>query len=154
MPVGRRHVVGAAAAVFFLALALPAAALANGSGKCNASACKVYVEPSVPSAGRQPQPPGPTGPNPNGGNDSQGPSKLSRVLAHAGKDKGPLSQLLTGSGPNTLQNGGGGGAPGVLGAALDLGSGPTALLAILLASALALAVHSGVRGWRRRRPSA
>lgn len=155
MPAGTRHVVRAAAAVFFLALALPGGALANGGGNCNASACKVYVEGNAPSAGKQQQQPPPqSSTGSTAGNESKVPSKLSRVLAQAGQDKRPLSRLLIGSGPNSLQSGGGGGAPGLLGAALDLGPGPTALLAVLIASAMALAVHGGVRSWRRRRPSA
>jgi hypothetical protein len=45
-------------------------------------------------------------------------------------------------------------APSALGAAFDLGAGPTILLAILLATVVALAVHGSLREWRRRRPTA
>jgi hypothetical protein len=80
---------------------------------------------------------------------------LSRVLAQAGKDKAPLSQLLNDSGLGTVQSGPSNvAAPSVLGAVFDLGPGPTALFAILLAAVLGFGVHGGVRGWLRRRSSA
>lgn len=158
MLAGLRHVARAAVAVFCIALALPAIALAGGGGKCNASACKVYVEPNVPSAGGQQQPPA-TGPATGGQSGSAGgqqtPDNVSRVLAQAGKDKAPLSRVLIDSGLGNVQSGPGNvGSPSLLGAVSDLGAGPTALLAILLASALALAVHAGLRNRRRGRPSA
>lgn len=77
------------------------------------------------------------------------------MLAHAGQDKAPLSRLMTDSGLGSVQNGASNvGSPSTLGAISSLGVGPTALLAILLASALALGVYGGVRNRRRRRPSA
>jgi hypothetical protein len=154
MPAGLRRFARAAAAVLCTALALPAIALADGGGKCNASACKVYVEPNVPSAGKQ-QPPPPTSPtgSTTSGNQAQQPKNLSRVLLHAGKDKAALSRLLNDSEITPLHGGVGNVAgPSLLGAALDLGPGPLALLGILLAAALALGVHGGMR--RRRRPTA
>ena len=130
-------------------------ALADGGGKCNASACKVYVEPNVPSAGKQQAPPPqqqPTG-STTTPSQMQQPKNLSRVLLHAGKDKAPLSRLMNDSGISPLHGGPGNVAgPSLLGAALDLGPGPLALLGILVAAALALAVHGGMR--RRRRPTA
>ncbi len=158
MVAGLRRVFRAALAIFCIALALPALALAHSGGKCNASACKVYVEPNAPSAGKQ-QPPPPQQPTSSagGGSGSQTnqPSKLSRVLAHAGNDKVPLSRLLNDSGGNPLGGGPGNVAgPGLIGAALDLGLGPLALLAILLASAAALVAHGVVQNRQRRGPSA
>jgi hypothetical protein len=78
---------------------------------------------------------------------------MARVLSQAGQDRAPLTRLL-GSGGESLQSSGSVASPGLLGAAFDLGAGPTALLAILLATALALAARGGVRGWRRKRSSA
>jgi hypothetical protein len=155
MPTGLRHAVPAAAAVLLIALAAPGIAIAAGGAKCKASACQVYHEQSVPSAGAQQQstPPPATGTSTTGG--TQTPTNLSRVLAQAGKDKAPLSQLLTDSGPGSLQTGPGNVVgPSALGAAFDLGVGPTALLAILLATAVGFAVHGPVRGWLRRRSTA
>jgi hypothetical protein len=155
MPTGLRHAVPAAAAVLLIALAAPGVAIAAGGAKCKASACQVYHEQSVPSAGAQQQstPPHATGTSTTGG--TQTPTNLSRVLAQAGKDKAPLSQLLTDSGPGSLQTGPGNVVgPSALGAAFDLGVGPTALLAILLATAVGFAVHGPVRGWLRRRSTA
>ena len=148
-----RHLTRAAAAVFCIALALPAAALASGGSKCNASACKVYVEAPVPSAGKQQAPtqqPAPTG---SAQTQTKQPKSLARVLLHAGKDKAPLSRLINDSGITPLRGGPDNVAgPSLLGAALDLGPGPLALLGILLAAALAFGVHNGLR--RRRRPTA
>lgn len=155
MVAGLRHLTRAAAAAFCVALALPAAALANGGGKCNASACKVYVEAPVPSAGKQQQTPQQPAPSSAPTPQTTQPKNLSRVLLHAGKDKAPLSRLLNDSGITPLHGGPDNVAgPSLLGAALDLGPGPLALLGILLAAALALAVNGGMRGRRRRRPTA
>jgi hypothetical protein len=165
MLVGLRQVSSVAVAIFCIALVLPAAALAKGGGsKCNASACKVYIEPPAPSAGKQSPPtasqnptsPGQTGSgNGSGGTQTQQPKNLQRVLLHAGNDKAPLSKLLTESGVSPLRGGPGNVAgPSLLGSALDLGPGPLALLAILLTSALAFGVYSGLRSRQARRPSA
>ncbi|HJQ75045.1 MAG TPA: hypothetical protein VJ814_09170 [Gaiellaceae bacterium] len=87
------------------------------------------------------------------------PQQTTRKLSHAGKDRKLLSQIV--SNPNfgatrgLLKTGASGvAAPSALGAAFDIGSGPTVLLAILLATALGLAIHGGLRGWRRRRSGA
>jgi hypothetical protein len=160
MLAGLRHLVRAAPTVICIALAFPAGALANGGGKCNASACRVYVEP-VPSAGKQQPTPTQQPPTSSatGGNQTHEqthqPKKLARVLLLAGKDKAPLSRLLNDSGISPVHGGSDNVAgPSLLGAALDLGPGPLALLALLVASALALAVHGGIRNRRRGRPSA
>jgi hypothetical protein len=155
MPAGSRHVLLAAAAVLLVALAAPAVAFADKGGKCTASACKVYSEGgSAPSSGRQQPPKAPTGSNKSGGQQPQVPKNLSRVLAQAGNDKLPLSRLLNGdTAIGSLGSGPGGASPGLLGAAFDLGAGPTVLLAILLATALGLAGRGRVHGWLRRRSS-
>jgi hypothetical protein len=155
MPAGSRHVLLAAAAVLLVALAAPAAALADKGGKCTASACKVYSEGGAPSSGGQHPPKAPTGSTKSGGQQQpQVPKNLSRVLAHAGNDRLPLSRLLNGdTAIGSLGSGAGGGSPGLLGAAFDLGAGPTVLLAILLATALGLAGRGRVHGWLRRRSS-
>jgi hypothetical protein len=154
MPAGRRHVLFAATIVSAVGLSAPAVALAGGGGNC--SACKVYSEPSGPNAGRKQQPPPqqPTGSGPATTKPSQLPKNTRRVLAQAGKDRGPLKSLLTdgnigalSSGPHSV------GSPSLLGAAFDLGTGPMILLSILLATALGLAARGSLRGWRlRRRP--
>jgi len=160
MPAGLRHIGLAATASLLIGLAAPAAALAGGGGTC--SACQVYHEPNPPTAGQhqqQPPPQQPTASSQSGGGQQQqthAPKGLARVLAQAGQDKAPLSRLLGDAGAGSLQNGSGSVAsPGLLGAAFDLGAGPAALLAILLATALALAARGSVRGWRlrRRRPN-
>jgi len=156
MPAGLRRVLPAAAAAFCIALALPVGAFADGGGKCSASACKVYHEQDVPSAGRKQQstpPSQPTGPSTSGGQATH-PTKLSRVLAHAGKDTGPLKRLLDDASIGDLRSGpASAGSPSLLGAAFDLGTGPMVLLVILLGTAVALAARGSVRGWLRRRSS-
>lgn len=146
-----KHVAAVATVAFFIALALPAVALASGGKKCNASACKVYIEPDVPTAagGHTAQSPHPTSTSTN--QPQSTPTNLSRVLAHAGPDKDALSRLLRDSGIGTLQSPTVAVvAPSALGAAFDLGTGPTVLLALLLATAVGLAVLNGLRGWRGR----
>lgn len=153
MPRGTRRVVVAAAAVLLVALAVPAAAFAGGGGgKCNASACKVYSEQGAPNSGGQ-QATTASG-RIGGAQEPQTPKSLSRVLSHAGKDRGPLSRLFAGdSALGGLPSGSGGGSPSILGAAFDLGVGPTVLIAILLATALGLAARGNVRDWLRKRSS-
>jgi hypothetical protein len=163
MAVGRRHVAGVVTAVICIALALPAAALAGKGGKCNASACKVYIEQGVGKPGG-PGSQGPQGPQkPTGGSSTGGtvsqqtvvPNRVARVLAHAGQDKAPLSHLLTDAGLGPVKSAAGRvGSPSALGAAFDLGSGPTVLLALLLGTAIGFGIHGGLRNWRRRRAAA
>src|SRR5438552_18862539 len=152
MPAGLRHVVLGATVVVLFALAAPAAALAGGGGNCNASACKVYHEPNGPRAGRQQTPQPSTGPNTHGAKPARVPKGLARALSQAGTDKGPLSRLVTDSNLGNLRSGKVAG-PSLLGAAFDLGIGPTVLLAILLATAVGLATRGSVRGWLLRRRS-
>jgi hypothetical protein len=149
-----RHVIGAVA-VLVVALGSPVAALAGGGGKCNASACKVYVEPNGPSAGKQQQqqqtvtPTQQTG-GPTTGGKAHVPKNLARALAQAGRDRGPLKHLVA-SGLGDLSGNDSAGSPTILGAAFDLGAGPLALLFILLATALGLAARGSLRGRRRQR---
>lgn len=149
MLAGSRHVVCLAGAALFVALFIPAAAMAGNGDKCNASACKVYIEQPGPSAGR--------------GQTTQQPgtkpkivthpsTKLSRVLARAGNNRGPLKDLLAGSNVGSL-SGGNVRSPSMFGAAFDLGAGPLVLLAILLTTAVGLAARGSVQSWRQRRSS-
>jgi hypothetical protein len=88
-----------------------------------------------------------------GSSQTHVPSNVSRVLAHSGPDLGALKNLVAADAGLGHVNSESGdvGSPSALGAAFDLGSGPTILLAILLATVVALGAHSGVRSWRRRR---
>jgi hypothetical protein len=154
MSAGSRHVTRAGAAVFFIALAIPATAFAGSGGKCNASACKVYVEPNGPSAGKQQQqqqPPQPTSGSTQGKQRTHVPKNLARALSLAGRDRGPLKTLVTDGGLGSLKEGANAGSPSMLGAAFDLGAGPLVLLSILLATALGLAARGSVRSWLHRR---
>jgi hypothetical protein len=152
MSAGSRHVIRAAVVVLLIALAIPATALGGGGGKCNASACKVYVEPNGPSAGKQQPPPAPpTSGSTKGNGNTHVPKNLARALSQAGRDKGPLKNLLTDDGLGSMKGGANAGSPTLLGAAFDLGAGPLVLLSILLATALGLAARGSVRGWLHRR---
>ena len=106
----------------------------------------------MPSGGRQQQPrqqPQPTG----GGTTTHVPKKWRRILAHAGPDRGPLLKLLLGGGGNLQSGGTNDGTPSWLGAAFDLGLGPTLLLGLLLATALGLAARGSIGDWLRKRSS-
>jgi hypothetical protein len=143
-------------AVVGVALVVPALATAGSGGKCTASACKVYVEPGATSSGHhQPQQQHhPAGPSTTGekGGKQPAPTKVARVLAAVGKDKGALSQLLKDSGQTGLAaTPASVASPSALGAIFDLGSGPNVLLAFLIATALGLAIYGGGRSWRSRR---
>jgi hypothetical protein len=145
-----------ATAAFFIALALPAGAFAGKGHKCNASACKVYVEQGGsphPGAGSKRPQQSSTGPATNGGgSQTRAPGKSARALAHAGPERSALKNLLGDAGLGKAgADSGSIASPSALGAAFDVGSGPTVLLAILLATMIALAGHSGLRSWRRRR---
>lgn len=130
--------------VALVALATPAGALAGGG----CSACQVY-SPDVPSAGGG-QSSGPTG------TSVPLSTGASHVLAHSGRDKSLLKPLLTDPGLGARRdlesvNSGTAGSPSALGAVFDLGPGPVALFAILVATALTIAVRGGLRGWRHLR---
>ncbi|MGH3008121.1 MAG: hypothetical protein ACRDLM_01750 [Gaiellaceae bacterium] len=143
-----------AAALLVLAVVLPPAAFANsvakpkkhhnGPSDCASATC-VYVEGNGGANGR-----GASGP----------PVALSAHAAAAlarfgGKDKRTLLAIGTSPGFGVPEPGSGGpfgdsSSPGTLLAALDLGAGPIALFAVLLAGAAAFAV---ARTLRRRRAS-
>jgi hypothetical protein len=152
MPAARRHVAAVGMAAICIVLALPSGALASGGSKCKASACQVYTEGAGKANGQ-----GQDVPSPSTSQPVHVPSKTSRLLSHAGKDKAALQAiasmpgygakrgiLATDAAPAVA-------APSALGAAFDLGTGPTILLAILLATAVAVAAQGGIRSWRRRR---
>lgn len=157
MPARLRHAAGVAAAVICIALALPAGVLANGGGTCNASACKVYTEGPGTAGGGQSQGPGSgSTSSPSTVKPAHISPKVSHLLSHAGKDKSALHAIASLPGYGAQRGAKffdagtvGVATPSALGAAVDLGAGPTILLAILLATAVAFALH----GWRRRRPS-
>jgi hypothetical protein len=154
MSAGSKNVIRAGVVVCFVALGIPATALAGGGGKCNASACKVYVEPNGPSAGKQQQQPQqqqPTSGSTKGKGKTHVPKNLARALSQAGKDRRPLQNLLTGGDLGSMKGGANAGSPTMLGAAFDLGAGPLVLLAILLATACGLAARGSVRSWLHRR---
>ncbi|GEM_PF-3545583 len=154
MSAGLRHALPVATVVLFFAIA-PGVALAGGRSTCHASACLVYSEPSVPTASGQSMTGGTTGGTTTP--VAQLPSTLRSVLQRVPpKDRSTLGTIF-GAGPQQgLREPSGSrvAAPSALGAAFDLGSGPTALLGILAATAVALALQGGFRAWRRRRPSA
>jgi hypothetical protein len=140
-------VLATVAAMIAGGLGVPASALACGGGP---SSVNVYKE-CIKNAG---------------GGQSAGsvtPTKpvhisthATKALAHAGKDRRLLQELATNPGYGATRDFsksapiGPVSAPGFLAAALDLGSGPTALLAILAGTAAALFVAAGWRGWRAR----
>jgi hypothetical protein len=78
------------------------------------------------------------------------PSSTARVLAHAGHEKALLSKLVGSSAPSNLHSSGPATSPSAIGSAFDIGSGPTALLAILAGTAIVLLGGSGLHYWRRR----
>jgi hypothetical protein len=130
-------------------LVAPSAALACNGGP---SAVNVYKE-CVPTG---------SGSKPTGGAKGTGtkpiavPKQAARALAHAKGNKKLLYQLVTNpsmGATRALQSSHAGRAtaPSALGSAFDLGSGPTALLALLAGTAFLLLAATGLRGWRRWR---
>jgi hypothetical protein len=137
------------AGVFFVA---PSAAFACGG---DPSAVNVYT-PCVPTGG---------GGKSGGGTSAHGgPSTSAAIspraalaLKRAGKDRRVLASLVKGYGVRRpLENNASSstaGGPTALGSALDLASGPTALLIVLAGTALLLLGGSGMRSWRSRHRS-
>jgi hypothetical protein len=128
-------------------LVAPSAALACTGGP---SAVNVYKECLPSGSGSKPTSGG------GAGSTLSLSKETARALAHAGKDRHLLSELVRNPGlgaSRELQSAGAGStrAPSALGSAFDLGSGPTALLAVLAATAVLLLGATGVRGWRHRR---
>jgi hypothetical protein len=130
-------------------LAGPSAALAGSGSGC--SACKVYVEQAPSGGGDQSANSTTTAQKP-----APVPKKAANSLKDAGKDKALLKSLVTNPAfgvTRGLQSTGSGSVaePSALTAAVDLGSGPTVLLAALAGSVLLLLAAGGFRGWRRWR---
>jgi hypothetical protein len=143
-----------AAVVAGAVLVAPTAASASGCSG-GPSAENVYSE-CLPSGGGSK----PTNGGKAGTSSAQQPipisKQLRRKLAHAKIDHNLLYQLVTNPGygatrgvPSTGVTAAS--APSALGSAFDLGSGPTALLAVLAGTAVLLLAASGVRGWRHWR---
>jgi len=138
----------AAALVAGAVLVAPSAALACNGGP---SAVNVYKE-CLPSGGGSK----PTSCGTRKGTTLPVSSKTARALAHAGKDKNVLSNLVRNpdlGAVRELQSFGATStkAPSALGSAFDLGSGPTALLAVLIGTVVLLLGAGSFRGWRRWR---
>jgi hypothetical protein len=81
---------------------------------------------------------------------------VAKLQRHAGKDAPALHALVTnpGAGPGRdrrLTTIGKVSTPSTFGAVFDLGTGPVALIAILIGSAILLLAGTGWRGWRRWR---
>jgi hypothetical protein len=131
-----------------IALAAPGGALACGGS--NPSAVNVYTE-CVPNAAGSKPTGHQTGPAPK-------PLPVTPQTSHAiaksgGKDSRTLAAIVKNPGlsePSLASGSAGGSEPSALGSAFDLGSGPTALLAALAATALLLLGGSGFRFWRQR----
>lgn len=129
-------------------LAAPSAALACNGG--SASAVNVYRECLPTGGGDKPTTSSPTT------KPAHVSSRTQQALNKAGKDKNRLLTLVRGygqskhlmgpSGPSRTANTT---SPSALGSAFDLGSGPTALLVALAATALLLLGTTGFRGYRR-----
>ena len=140
-----------AGAAFAVVLAGPSAALAGCNG--GASAVNVYKECQPSGGGGSTQ----TG----SGSHSSGPTTpvtisgpAARAIKHAGKDSRALASVMR-TGPEGLLHSNPSGVaskPSTVGSAFDLGSGPTALLIALAATAVLLLGGSGLRVWHRRRP--
>lgn len=138
----------AAAVVAGAVLVAPSAALACNGGP---SAQNVYKE-CLPNGGGSK----PTSAGGKGSTSLPISKQTSRALAKAGKDKRFLHNLVTNPGlgasrelaSHSLSSAK---APSALGSAFDLGSGPTALLAVLAGTAVLLLGAGGFRSWRRWR---
>jgi hypothetical protein len=141
------------------ALAAPSAALAKHCGG-GPSAVNVYSE-CLPGSGGGKSTSG--GGSATGGQSSgsQGSGLLpvskrtARALAHAGKDRRALSNIVRNPGLGVTHNLrtsklASAPSPTAVGSAFDLGSGPTALLVALAGAAFLLLAGSGLRVWRNR----
>jgi hypothetical protein len=129
----------------------PATSFACSGGP---SAVNVYKE-CVPTAGGNK----PSGGSPSSSSGStQGPAispKAAKALAHAKRqERRHLAHVLKTFGTKQLPASSGSdtaaGEPSPLGSAFDLGSGPTALLIVLVGTAVLLLGGSGYRVWRQR----
>jgi hypothetical protein len=149
--IGGLRWLAAAALVIGALSAAPATAFADGCSG-GPSAQNVYSECLPSSSGGKP-----TSGGKSTHSTAQVPvsSRVRHLLAHAKRDKHALYQLLTNprlGATGAIERGSVGpvGSPSALGSAFDLGSGPTALLALLAATAVLLLGGSGWRVWRHR----
>jgi hypothetical protein len=131
-----------AALVAGIAFAAPSAALADCGG--GPSAQHVYSECVPGGSGGKPTKPTTKGPGPTISHQA------ANAIKKAGKDRRVLSAFARSSGRKFLDEpvAGSVSEPSGWSSALDLGSGPIALLAILAGAALALLTATGVRRWR------
>lgn len=156
MPKTLTRVLSALAMAGVVILVAPAAALACGGG--GTSAQQIYTE-CVPSASGGHS----VGSHGSGGSPSSKPSQASspvaKALLHSNvpqSEKNALQNLATNPGLSSARTLaavpiGSIAAPSTLGAALDSGAGPIALIAVLAATAALLLAATGWRGWRRWR---
>jgi hypothetical protein len=128
----------------------PTAAFACSGGP---SAENVYKECIPTAGGSQPT----SGAKSSGHAGSAQPAvspQAAKALEHAGKDRRQLAHLLRGYGTNGLSaptsSNTAATEPSALGAAFDLGSGPTALLIMLAGTTVLLLAGSGFGVWRHR----
>jgi hypothetical protein len=142
------------------ALAGPSAALACNSGT---SAVNVYKEclqgagggtatrPPKTSTGKEP---GTKSPSVSTAVSTPVSAPAAKALRRAGKDKSVLTNLVKGYGLRRHLQGtsasDSAATPSAVGSAFDLGSGPTALLIVLVGTAALILGGSGVRVWRTR----
>jgi hypothetical protein len=152
-----------AGAAITAALAGPTAALACNSGT---SAVNVYKECLQNGGGGSTSPPktstvkGSASGSGSGSGSASGSTtphvsgQTKNALSHAGKDKGALTSLVTGTGlrRHLLATGPSGSTstPSAVGSAFDLTSGPTALLLVLVGTAVLIIGGSGMRVLRNR----
>ena len=148
---GLRALLAAAIVAAGVVMAPTAALACNGGGP---SAVNVYTECVATGSGNKP-----TGAHSSGqgsGSTQARPvsKQTAKALKHA-KNRRLLSTLLRGYGTSHLSSPQSSGAdaataPSAVGAAFDLGSGPTALLLVLAGTAVLLLGGSGLRVWRHR----
>ena len=142
-----------AAGTLLVALVAPSVAIASCNGR--PSAANVYKE-CLAGGGKHTGSGKASGPGSAGSTRTVVPisSQTAKALKQAGKQRRVLYGLVHGYGVKRLAEptSSGGDAtstPTALGSAFDLGSGPTALLVVLAATAILLLAGTGVRGWRR-----
>jgi hypothetical protein len=136
---------------------VPPAALAHGCGG-KPSAEQVYSECLQTGGGGKTS--GSNAANSSSGTSSQAvpiPKQTKAKLKKAGQDGTSLKNLVKGYGTARFLQGHTPAAatqPTAVGSAFDLGSGPTALLIILVGTAVVLLGAAGTRTWRRSHPRA
>ena len=146
---GQNRLLAAAVAASALLVALVTPSVASASCNGRPSAENVYKECLQTGGGKS------GGSNTGSPSNSTPPAHISprtaAALKHAGKDKQALSSLVRNYGMRRVLAGGGASTtaaePTALGSAMDLGSGPTALL-IVLAGTAALLLGGSL--WRSR----